>query len=88
MAYPHHWPRTVVGIALIIGGILGFLPVLGYWMLPLGLAILAVDRPWARRLSRKLTRWWGRRVRAWNFKAKSAAQHRKAAGTRGKRNDP
>lgn len=88
MAHPNHWPRTIVGIALIIGGILGFLPVLGYWMLPLGLALLAVDRPWARRLSRRLISWWGRRVRAWNFKAKSAAQRRRAAGTRGKRNGP
>ena len=88
MTHPHHWPRTTLGIVLILGGVLGFLPVLGYWMLPLGLAMLAVDRPWARRLSRKLIRGGGRRMRAWNFKAKSVAQHRKAAGTRDRRNDP
>lgn len=35
--------RIPVAIALIIGGIFGFLPVLGVWMLPLGLLLLAVD---------------------------------------------
>ena len=31
------------------GGMLGFLPVLGVWMLPLGLALLAYDVPPMRR---------------------------------------
>ena len=88
MTHPNHWPRTILGIVLIIGGVFGFLPVLGYWMVPLGLAMLAVDWPWARRASRKLIRWWGRQVRAWNLKMQSVAQHRKAARTRDKRNDP
>ena len=35
--------RLVLGILLIIGGIFGFLPVLGFWMIPLGLAIAALD---------------------------------------------
>lgn len=35
--------RVPLGILLIIGGILSFLPVLGIWMLPLGLLFLAVD---------------------------------------------
>jgi hypothetical protein len=56
----HHWLRKTVGVLLVIGGLLGFLPVLGYWMLPLGLALLAVDWPWARRISRRLRVWWGR----------------------------
>jgi fatty acid desaturase len=30
---------------LIFGGFLGFLPVLGFWMVPLGLVLLAVDLP-------------------------------------------
>lgn len=29
----------------MIGGILSFLPVLGIWMLPLGLILLAIDLP-------------------------------------------
>ena len=55
----NHWLRKIVGILLVLGGLLGFLPVLGYWMLPLGLALLAVDWPLARRLYRNLVVWWG-----------------------------
>jgi purine-cytosine permease-like protein len=61
----NHWLRKTIGVLLVIGGMLGFLPVLGYWMLPLGLALLAVDWLWARRLSRRLIVWWGRRVQRW-----------------------
>ena len=35
--------RIPLGIILILGGILSFLPILGIWMLPLGLLILAID---------------------------------------------
>jgi hypothetical protein len=28
--------RIVIGIALILGGFVGFLPILGFWMIPLG----------------------------------------------------
>lgn len=37
--------RIPVAVALIIGGLLSFLPVLGLWMLPLGVLLLAVDVP-------------------------------------------
>lgn len=37
--------RPMVGIALCIGGVFGFLPILGFWMLPLGLAVLAIEVP-------------------------------------------
>ena len=54
--------RIVVGILLIIGGFLGALPVLGFWMAPLGLFVLSVDFPVVRRFRRnlevKLGRWW------------------------------
>jgi hypothetical protein len=39
------WVRVPAGIALTGGGVLGFLPVLGFWMLPIGLALLAYDVP-------------------------------------------
>ena len=35
--------RLVLGILLIIGGLLAFLPVLGIWMLPLGIMVAALD---------------------------------------------
>lgn len=53
--------RFVVGWALVIGGILGFLPVLGFWMIPLGLLILSTDYAFARRWRRKLQLWAGQR---------------------------
>jgi hypothetical protein len=53
--------RIALGIALCIGGLLGFLPILGFWMVPLGLAVLSVDLPPIRRLRRRLEVWWGRR---------------------------
>ena len=37
------WFRIPLGIVLIFGGIFSFLPVLGIWMLPLGLLLLALD---------------------------------------------
>ncbi len=35
--------RVPLGILLMLGGIFSFLPVLGIWMLPLGLMLLALD---------------------------------------------
>ncbi len=65
--YFHHlkttekvWLRRSAGILLMIGGVFGFLPILGYWMFPVGLALLAVDIPWARRWYRRLYVAWGR----------------------------
>jgi hypothetical protein len=48
------WVRIPVGILLIIGGILSFLPILGLWMLPLGLLLLAQDLPFLQRPMRRL----------------------------------
>jgi hypothetical protein len=46
--------RIPAGALLLLGGIVGFLPLVGFWMVPLGLAILAIDIPVADRLLRKL----------------------------------
>ena len=54
--------RLVVGTALIIGGIVGFLPVLGFWMIPLGLFILSQDFPAVRAFRRRWTVKLGRRL--------------------------
>jgi hypothetical protein len=40
--------RSLAGILLMIGGIFGFLPILGFWMLPLGAAFIALDIPQTR----------------------------------------
>jgi hypothetical protein len=37
--------RSLVGVALVAGGFLGFLPILGFWMLPVGVAFIALDLP-------------------------------------------
>ena len=41
--------RTLAGFLFMVGGVFGFLPVLGFWMFPLGLAFVALDIPPARR---------------------------------------
>jgi hypothetical protein len=43
------WMRIPLGIVLIIGGLLSFLPILGIWMLPLGVLLLALELPFLRR---------------------------------------
>lgn len=56
--------RTVVGGGLIVFGLLGFLPVVGFWMLPLGLLVLATDSPTIRRFNRRAGVWMKRRFRS------------------------
>jgi hypothetical protein len=66
--------RLPLALLLIAGGVFSFLPVLGAWMLPLGLLLLAVDLPFLRgpisnfvirvRVAlRRLTRRWKKRRR-------------------------
>ena len=66
--FDRHWHlpkskpiRIGIGIALIAGGLLGFLPVVGFWMIPLGLLVLSIDLPIVRRWRRQLTVWWHRK---------------------------
>ena len=60
--------RILLGILLLICGMLGFLPVIGYWMIPLGLLVLSVDVPavrrWRRRVEVRFGRWRQRRREA------------------------
>lgn len=42
---------------LIFGGVFSFLPILGLWMLPLGLLLLAVDMPSLRPPLARALRW-------------------------------
>ena len=49
--------RSVVGVVFMVGGAFGFLPILGFWMLPLGLALIALDLPPTRKI---IERWMER----------------------------
>jgi len=70
--------RLIVGVLLVIGGILGFLPVVGFWMIPLGLIVLSVDFPFIRRRRRRVEvrigRWWRRRQAQKALRAEKMAE--------------
>jgi hypothetical protein len=53
--------RISIGILLVIGGILGFLPILGFWMIPLGILVLSYEFAMVRRWRRRSAVWWGSR---------------------------
>ena len=53
--------RIALGILLIIGGLFSFLPLLGVWMIPLGMLVLSVDIPRVRRWRRRFAVWFHRR---------------------------
>jgi hypothetical protein len=62
------------GGLLVCGGLFGFLPVLGFWMLPLGLILLADDFPLLRSMGSRILDWIERRHPHWL--AASAASNR------------
>ena len=49
--------RLAVALLLIVGGMFSFLPVLGLWMLPLGLLFIAQDVPVLQRPLLNTLRW-------------------------------
>lgn len=55
------WLRILLGLLLILGGVFSILPLLGLWMLPLGLLLLAQDIPFLRRPTRRFLLWVERR---------------------------
>src|SRR5262249_35510748 len=59
------WVRLPAGALLIVGGVLSFLPVLGIWMLPLGLSLLAEDVPALRSSRSRVLDWIERRKPHW-----------------------
>ena len=52
--------RKALGCGLVAGGLVGFLPIVGFWMVPLGLMVLSVDSATVRRRRRLLEVRWGR----------------------------
>ena len=55
--------RIPIGASLIVLGTFGFLPVLGFWMIPAGFLVLSYDVALVRRWRRKLALRWERRRR-------------------------
>jgi hypothetical protein len=49
--------RWSAGLLLIAGGALGFLPILGFWMIPLGVLCLAGGSPRVREAAKATIRW-------------------------------
>jgi hypothetical protein len=60
--------RIPLAILLVLGGIFSFLPVLGLWMLPLGLILIAQDIPFLQKPIARMLSWierkWLERQRA------------------------
>ena len=73
------WVRVLVAVLLILGGVFSFLPLLGLWMLPLGLLLIAQDVVILQRPLLAALRWtedkWRRVVRA----CKSRASEQKSS---------
>jgi hypothetical protein len=59
------WVRIPAAALLILGGVLSILPILGLWMLPLGLILLAEDIPALHRCRARLLAWIERRRPHW-----------------------
>ena len=52
--------RIALGVGLLLGGVLWFLPIVGLWMFPLGIMVLSIDFHPLRRVRRRFDVWWGR----------------------------
>lgn len=65
--------RRTLGGGLLVGGTLGFLPILGFWMIPLGLVVLSHDSALVRRKRRQLEVKLGRRWKGSRSSASSKA---------------
>lgn len=70
--------RIPLGILLCIGGLLAFLPILGLWMLPLGLLLLSIDLPFLQRPMNGLILRGERQFNLWrrNRRDKKAAREK------------
>ncbi|HSK39502.1 MAG TPA: hypothetical protein VK943_07020 [Arenibaculum sp.] len=59
------WLRIPVGVLLVLGGVFSFLPILGIWMLPLGILLLAQDVPALKEPTARALVWAERRWTQW-----------------------
>ncbi|PDT86942.1 hypothetical protein CO669_28255 [Bradyrhizobium sp. Y36] len=51
------WVRLGVAGLLVLGGVFSFLPLLGLWMLPLGLLLISQDMPIVQKPLLAVLRW-------------------------------
>lgn len=58
--------RLPLGCLLVVGGLLGFLPIFGFWMLPLGLLLIARDVPAIEPPLARFFAWINRNFPSWN----------------------
>jgi hypothetical protein len=72
------WVRIPIGILFVIGGVFSFLPILGLWMIPLGLLLLAQDVPFLRRPTERMLVWSERKWNAWTSKWESWTRRRRS----------
>ena len=68
------WVRIPVGILLILGGVFSILPVLGIWMLPLGLLLLAIDLSFLRGPVARAMIWLERKWVGWRRSRRQTIQ--------------
>ncbi|EHH66957.1 hypothetical protein GMO_27760 [Gluconobacter morbifer G707] len=59
------WVRIPAGVLFLIGGCLSILPILGIWMLPVGVILLAQDIPLFRKFLDRTLLWVQNRHPEW-----------------------
>ena len=64
--------RIPLALLLVVGGIFSFLPVLGLWMLPLGLVLIAQDVPFLQKPMAQMLGWIERK---WLARQKAKANN-------------
>ncbi len=62
--------RSVLGAVLMVAGVFGFLPIVGFWMFPLGVAFVALDIPWTKH-----------HIHAWMARLEARLRERAGHGT-------
>jgi hypothetical protein len=65
--------RIPAGLLLCVGGALGALPLVGFWMLPAGVVLLAEDVPPLRRATGRMLAWLERKRPHWFVPTATAA---------------
>lgn len=80
--------RVILATLLLVGGILGALPILGFWMIPLGLLILSLDFRWARRGYLGIILWFRRRKNRAKTKPAQAAKTGKGGAAEREQEQP